>query len=80
MSLLSFISLSIYAQSQYDYMDDDAVSGGVDRAINIIVILAVIALVIVVLAVIINGINKVKYEFSAQKEIDRQNRIKEGND
>ena len=33
------ISMAIYAQSQYDYMDDSAVAGGADRVLNTFVII-----------------------------------------
>ena len=66
------ISMAIYAQSQYDYMDDSAVAGGADRVLNTFVIIFIIGIVLVAFVLIFGGIAKIKYEFSPQKEIDRQ--------
>ncbi len=47
-----FIQHIIFAQTQYDYMDDDAVIGGADRALNIVLIIVIfIAILITVLAI-----------------------------
>ena len=64
--------MAIYAQSQYDYMDDSAVAGGADRVLNTFVIIFIIGIVLVAFVLIFGGIAKIKYEFSPQKEIDRQ--------
>jgi len=66
------ISMTIHAQSQYDYMDDSAVAGGADRVLNTFIILFLIGIVLVAFVLIFGGIFKIKYEFSPQKEIDRQ--------
>lgn len=71
------LSISVQAQTQYDYMDDNAVAGGADRAFNGIVILLLIVIALFVIVFIIGGIAKIKYQFSPQKEIDRQKREKE---
>jgi len=71
------ISITILAQSQYDYMDDDAVAGGTDRVLNAFIILFLIVIAFVVIAFIFGGIAKIKYELSPQKEIDRQKKEKE---
>lgn len=44
-----FISVLVQAQSQYDYMDDDAVAGGADRALNAVVILFLVLLAFIVI-------------------------------
>ena len=35
-----FAQILLVAQTQFDYMDDDAVAGGADRALNGIIIIA----------------------------------------
>lgn len=72
-----FISVLVQAQSQYDYMDDDAVAGGADRALNAVVILFLVLLAFIVIIFIFGGIAKIKYELSPQSEIDRQKKAKE---
>ena len=69
--------MAIYAQSQYDYMDDSAVAGGADRVLNAFIIIFLIVIAFVVIVFIFGGISKIKYEFSPQKEIDRQKKEKE---
>ena len=52
--ILSFLyPLLLLAQRQYDYMDDNAVAGGADRALNafIIIILLIVALLVFVFLV-----------------------------
>ena len=58
-------------------MDDSAVSGGVDRALNAFVILFFIVIALLVVIFIFGGIAKIKYELSPQSEIDRQKKAKE---
>ena len=58
-------------------MDDNAVAGGAERAFNGIVILLLIVIALFVIVFFIGGIAKIKYQFSPQKEIDRQKREKE---
>ena len=78
LSILSlFISVLVQAQSQYDYMDDDAVAGGADRALNAFVILFLVVIAFIVIIFIFGGIAKIKYELSPQKELDRQKKEKE---
>lgn len=74
---------SVIAQTHYDYMGDDAVAGGTDRALNgILIIIGLIILAIVVIF-ILAGIFKVYYWFNpkadpvyqqaiAQKERERK--------
>lgn len=71
------IAIAIYAQSQYDYMDDNAVAGGTDRVLNVFIIIVFIVIAFVVIVFIFSGIAKIKYELSPQKEIDRQKEEKE---
>ena len=66
-----------FAQSQYDYMDDDAVAGGADRVLNTFVILFLVVVAFIVIIFIFGGIAKIKYELSPQSEIDRQKKVKE---
>ena len=78
LSILSlFISVLVQAQSQYDYMDDDAVAGGADRALNAFVILFLVVIAFIVIIFIFGGIAKIKYELSPQKELDRQKKEKD---
>ena len=72
-----FISVLVQAQSQYDYMDDDAVAGGADRVLNTFVILFLVVVAFIVIIFILGGIAKIKYELSPQKELDRQKKEKE---
>ena len=72
-----FISVLVQAQSQYDYMDDDAVAGGADRVLNTFVILFLVVVAFIVIIFIFGGIAKIKYELSPQSEIDRQKKAKE---
>ena len=53
--------MAIYAQSQYDYMDDSAVAGGADRVLNTFVIIFIIGIVLVAFVLIFGGIAKIKY-------------------
>ena len=71
------ISMSIHAQSQYDYMDDDTVVGGADRVLNVFIVFFFIVIAFVAIIFVIGGLAKIKYEFSPQKEIDRQKKEKE---
>lgn len=71
------ISMAIHAQSQYDYMDDSAVAGGAERVLNTFIIIFLIVIAFVVIVFIFGGIAKIKYEFSPQKEVDRQKKEKE---
>lgn len=47
-----FIHHFIFAQTQYDYMDDEAVAGGADRVLNFMLVIVIIfAVLIIVLAI-----------------------------
>ncbi len=74
------ISFAVCGQSQYDYMDDSAVAGGAERVFNVYAIIFLVVIVIVVIGIILNIIAKIAYEFSPQKEIDRQKKEKEERD
>ncbi|MBQ3784742.1 MAG: leucine-rich repeat domain-containing protein [Lachnospiraceae bacterium] len=63
-----FISLSLYAQTQYDYYDDSAVAGGVDRALHGILIIGGIVIVVVVLALLLGGAAKIYFWFNPQED------------
>ncbi len=65
--LLICNSLTLFAQTQYDYYDDGAVAGGVDRALNGLIIFIVIVVVIVVLALILLFISKIYYLFNPKE-------------
>lgn len=69
--------MAIYAQSQYDYMDDSAVAGGADRVLNAFIIIFLLVIAFVVVVFIFGGIAKIKYEFSPQKDIDKLKKEKE---
>lgn len=66
---------SVIAQTQYDYMGDDAVAGGTDIAFNGIII--IIGLIILAIAVIfiLAGIFKVYYWFNPKANPDYKNAI-----
>ena len=69
-----FLPLLSYAQSQYDYYDDDAVAGGADRALNGLLIIIAIVLAIIVIAFIGNGMFKVYYWFNPDADPELKNR------
>ena len=54
--ILLLIPSLVFAQSQYDYYDDDAAAGGVDNAVTGIVILFCIAVIAVVCIFIFGGL------------------------
>ena len=55
------LPMLIFAQSQYDYMDDRAVAGGADKALNGIIIILVLVGVAIVLLFVISGVLNVYY-------------------
>lgn len=73
------ISIFLYAQSQYDYMDDDAVAGGADRALNGIVFIVCLIVIAVVLIIVLGGLLNIYYRFNPQANPDykRAKRIEE---
>lgn len=64
--LLLCSSLMLFAQTQYDYYNDGAVAGGVDRALNGMIII----IGIVVLALILLAISKVYFFFNPKEAPD----------
>lgn len=69
MGLITFIiPVLLVAQSQYDYYDDDAVAGGVDRAFNGIVFIVLIVLAIVAFAFVASGFFKIYYWFNPEAD------------
>lgn len=52
-----FTNIPLYVQTQYDYFDDGAVAGGVDRALHGIPIIGGIAVVFVVRVLLLGGIS-----------------------
>lgn len=78
LGLASFIlPLVIFAQSQYDYYDDDAVAGGADRVLSGLIIIFIIVAVAIALLFIVFVIAKVYYWFNpeADPELKRRNAI-----
>ena len=63
-----FTQIILVAQTQYDYMDDDAVAGGADRALNGIIIMAVLVIATIVLLFVIGGILNVYYWFNPKAD------------
>ena len=76
------LPLVIFAQSQYDYYDDDAVAGGADRVLSGLIIIFIIVAVAIALLFIVSVIAKVYYwlnpeadpEFKKRKVIDEENK------
>ena len=63
-----FTQIILVAQTQYDYMDDDAVAGGADRALNGIIIMAGLVIAAIVLLFVIGGILNVYYWFNPKAD------------
>ena len=63
-----FTQIFLVAQTQFDYMDDDAVAGGADRALNGIIIIAVLVIAAIVLLFIISGLLNVYYWFNPKAD------------
>ena len=63
-----FTQIILVAQTQYDYMDDDAVAGGADRALNGIIIMTVLVIAAIVLLFVIGGILNVYYWFNPKAD------------
>lgn len=76
------LNMSLFAQTQYDYYDDGAVAGGVDRALNGIIIIAGLVVVVVVILLILGGAAKIYNWFNpeANPEYKRQMAIKKDGD
>lgn len=63
-----FTQIILVAQTQYDYMDGDAVAGGANRALNGIIIMAVLVIAAIVLLFVIGGILNVYYWFNPKAD------------
>ena len=63
-----FTQILLVAQTQHDYMDDDAVAGGADRALNGIIIIAVLIIAAIVLLLVVGGILNVYYWFNPKAD------------
>ena len=57
-----------FAQTQYDYMNDDAVAGGADRALNGLIIIVGLIVIAFVLILLLGGLSKVYYWFNPQAD------------
>lgn len=67
--IISFFTQSLLvAQTQFDYMDGDAVAGGVDRALNGIIIIAVLVIAAIVLLFVVGGLLNVYYWFNPKED------------
>lgn len=68
-----------WGQTQYDYYDSNAVAGGANRALNGIVIMAIIVIVAIALLFIAAGVLKIYYLInpSADPEIQRKKQLQE---
>lgn len=83
----AFWTASLAAQRQYDYYDDNAVAGGADRVLNILIIISLLAIGIFVLLLLGGGYYKIKYWLNPQespeykaaqkKKIVEEQRLKE---
>lgn len=63
-----FTQSLLVAQTQFDYMDGDAVAGGVDRALNGIIIIAVLVIAAIVLLFVVGGLLNVYYWFNPKED------------
>ena len=62
--MLSFVPILLLGQTQYDYYDDGAVAGGVDRALKGFIIIGGIIAVVIVLLLILYVVAKVYLWFN----------------
>lgn len=74
-----FTQILLVAQTQYDYMDDDAVAGGADRALNAFIIIIILAIAAIVFVFIANAFFNIYYWFNpeANPEYQKEKRIEE---
>ena len=63
-----FTQILLVAQTQYDYMDDDVVAGGADRALHGIIIIAVLVIAAIMLLLVVGGILNVYYWFNPKAD------------
>ena len=73
------LSLLSYAQSQYDYYDDDAVAGGAGRALNGIIIIILLVLAFLAFAFIVGGIMKIFYWFNPEADPELRRNLAQDN-
>ena len=62
------LPILLFAQRHYDYMDDSAVAGGADRALNGIIITVVLVVSAIVLLFVISGTLNVYYWFNPKAD------------
>ena len=67
-----FLTISLFAQTQYDYYDDSAVAGGVERAIRGLIFIAIIIVIAIVLVFLLGAILKIYYWFNPQADPDNK--------
>ena len=78
--VLSFLyPLLLLAQRQYDYMDDNAVAGGADRALNAFIIIILLIVALLVFVFLANAFFNIYYWFNpeANPEYKRKKRREE---
>ena len=68
--LTIFVQTLLFAQTQYDYYDDDTVAGGANRALNGIIIIAVLVIAAIVLLFVVGGLLNVYYWFYPKADPD----------
>lgn len=68
----SFVPVLLLGQTQYDYYDDSAVAGGVDRALKGIIIIGGIIAVVIVLALILYVVAKVYLWFNPVANLEHK--------
>ena len=73
--IVLLLPMLIFAQSQYDYMDDRAVAGGADKALNGIIIILVLVGVAIVLLFVISGVLNVYYWFNPKAALSYKRAI-----
>ena len=59
-----FMPMLLLAQRQYDYMDDNAVTGGADRALNAFIIIILLVFAAIVLVFLANSFFNIYYWFN----------------
>ena len=64
----SFVPVLLLGQTQYDYYDDSAVAGGVDRALKGIIIIGGIIVVVVVILFLLYIISKIYFFFNPKAD------------
>lgn len=69
------LPLVIFAQSQYDYYDDDAVAGGADRVLSGLIVIFIIVAVAIALLFIVFVIAKVYYWFNPEADPEYKSRF-----